>query len=41
VAVVRRLIVVKRNVRDFEQLGAATLDPFAHHGRGAGEELSR
>ena len=41
VAVVHRLTVVTRNVRDFEQLGAATLDPFTHGGRGAGEELSR
>ena len=30
VAVVHRLTVVTRNVRDFEQLGVATLDPFAH-----------
>ena len=30
VAVVHRLTVVTRNVRDFEQLGVATLDLFAH-----------
>ena len=29
VAVVHRLTVVTRNVRDFERLGVATLDPFA------------
>ena len=30
VAVVHRLTVVTRNVRDFERLGVPTLDPFAH-----------
>lgn len=35
VAVVHRLTVVTRNVRDFEQLGVPTLDPFAQRGRGA------
>ena len=29
VAVVHRLTVVTRNVRDFERLGVPTLDPFA------------
>lgn len=28
-ATVNRLVVVTRNVRDFDQLGARTLDPFA------------
>ncbi len=36
VAVVHRLTVVTRNVRDFEQLGVTALDPFAHHDRGTG-----
>ena len=36
VAVVHHLTVVTRNVRDFEQLGVPTLDPFAHRDRGAG-----
>ena len=36
VAVVHRLTVVTRNVRDFERLGVTTLDPFAHDDRGAG-----
>ncbi len=31
VAVVHRLTVVTRNVRDFQRVGAATLDPFAPH----------
>ena len=31
VAVVHGLTVVTRNVRDFEQLGVAALDPFAEH----------
>ena len=35
VAVVHRLTVVTRNVRDFERLGVPTLDPFAHRYRGA------
>lgn len=35
VAVVHRLTVVTRNTRDFERLGVPTLDPFAHHNRGA------
>ena len=30
VAVVHRLTVVTRNVRDFEQLGIPALDPFVH-----------
>ena len=30
VATVNRLTVVTRNVRDFEQLGVPTLDPFQH-----------
>ena len=34
VAVVHRLTVVTRNVRDFEQLGVPTLDPFAQRDRG-------
>ena len=29
VAIVHRLTVVTRNVRDFEQLGVRILDPFA------------
>ena len=29
IAVVHNLIVVTRNVRDFQQLGVRTLDPFA------------
>ena len=33
VAVVHRLTVVTRNVRDFELLGVATLDPFAYEDR--------
>ena len=33
VAVVHRLTVVTRNVRDFERLGVATLDPFTYEGR--------
>ena len=33
VAVVHRLTVVTRNVRDFERLGVATLDPFAYEAR--------
>ena len=33
VAVVHRLTVVTRNVRDFEQLGVATIDPFAYEDR--------
>ena len=33
VAVVHRLSVVTRNVRDFERLGVATLDPFAYEDR--------
>ena len=41
VAVVHRLTVVTRNVRDFEQLGVATLDLFTHGGHDAGEELTR
>ena len=41
VAVVHRLTVVTRNVRDFERLGVATLGPFVDGGRGAGEELTR
>ena len=36
VAVVHRLAVVTRNVRDFERLGVPTLDPFAHHDSGTG-----
>ena len=36
VAVVHRLIVVTRNVRDFEQLGVPTLDPFALRDGGTG-----
>lgn len=35
VAAVHRLTVVTRNVRNFEQLGVPTLDPFAHRYRGA------
>ena len=35
VAIVHRLTVVTRNVRDFEQLGVSTLDPFAQRDRGA------
>lgn len=31
VAVVHRLTVVTRNVRDFERLGVPTLDPFTTH----------
>ena len=31
-AIVHNLIVVTRNVRDFEPLGVTTLDPFAGHG---------
>ena len=30
VAIVNRMTVVTRNVRDFEQLGVPTLDPFQH-----------
>ena len=30
VAIVNRMTVVTRNVRDFEQLGVPTLDPFRH-----------
>ena len=33
VAVVHRLTVVTRNVRDFERLGVATLDPFTYEDR--------
>ena len=33
VAIVHRLTVVTRNVRDFEQLGVRILDPFADRGR--------
>ena len=33
VAVVHRLTVVTRNVRDFERLGVVTLDPFAYEAR--------
>ena len=33
VAVVNRLTVVTRNVRDFERLGVATLDPFTYEDR--------
>ncbi len=33
VAVVHRLTVVTRNVRDFEWLGVATIDPFAYEDR--------
>ena len=33
VAMVHRLTVVTRNVRDFEQLGVATIDPFAYEDR--------
>ena len=33
VAVVHRLIVVTHNVRSFERLGVATLDPFTYEGR--------
>jgi predicted nucleic acid-binding protein len=36
VAVVHRLMVVTRNVRDFERLGVPTLDPFVHRNHGAG-----
>lgn len=36
VAAVYRLTVVTGNVRDFERLGVATLDPFVHRNRGAG-----
>ena len=34
VAIVHRLTVVTRNVRNFDQLGMPTLDPFAHRDRG-------
>ena len=33
VAVLHRLIVVTHNVRGFERLGVATLDPFTYEGR--------
>ena len=33
VAVVHRLTVLTRNVRDFERLGVATLDPFTYEDR--------
>ena len=36
VAIVHRLTVVTRNVRDFDQLGVPTLDPFVHRDRGTG-----
>ena len=36
VAIVQRLTVVTRNVRDFDQLGVPTLDPFAYRDPGTG-----